>query len=320
MKKKNLKNIPILVTGGAGFIGSHLVESLIETGAKIIVPYIEILPNSYFAVNKLKSKVELVKVDLANRKKTDALIRKYKITYIFHLAAQTIVTDALHDPYYTLYNNIVSTINLLETVRNSSFVKGIIIASSDKAYGKTEMTYTEDSPLKGDHPYDVSKSSKDLIAQAYFKTYKVPIVISRFGNIYGEGDLHLSRIIPGICESVLKNKILRIRSNGKYIRDYVYVKDVVSGYLHLLYHLDETMGSAYNFSSHDTLSVIDLVKKIEAITGKNIRYTITNTAVNEIPYQHLQDKKIRKLGWKPMYTLDNTIPGILDWYKIHVFY
>lgn len=320
MRNKDLlKGANVLVTGGTGFIGSHLVELLIERNSKIFVPYIELQPKSYFTVTGLKKKVHLFKLDLRDKEKTIKAIRKFNVKYIFHLAAQTIVPDALKNPHHTLFNNIVSTINILDAARTNTSIKGVIVASSDKAYGKTKETYTEDSPLKGDHPYDVSKSAKDLITQSYFRTYKTPIVITRFGNVYGEGDLHLSRIVPGICEALCTKRTLKIRSNGEYVRDYIYVKDVAKGYIHLLDNSDKTIGQAYNFSSKDTLSVVELIKKIEKVIGKKISYTIQNRAVNEIPYQHLNWNKVKKTGWHPTYSLESTFPQIFQWYQQYIF-
>jgi CDP-glucose 4,6-dehydratase len=209
----------------------------------------------------------------------------------------------------------MGTVSILEAARATESVKGVIVASSDKAYGKTKKAYTEESPLQGDHPYDVSKSATDLIAQTYYKTYGLPVVVTRFGNVYGEGDLHMDRIVPGICEAIIKNKPLLIRSNGKYVRDYVYVKDVADGYLFLLKHIDKVKGEAFNFSSDDYFSVLDLVKKAEEVMEKKIDYKILNNAKNEIPYQHLKDKKIRRLGWKPNFSFETTIKYILDSYR-----
>ena len=232
------------------------------------------------------------------------------------MAAEPIVEKAFEDPYSTFETNIMGTVNLLEAVRKNPKVKGVIVASSDKAYGKTVKTYTEDSPLRGDHPYDVSKSAQDLIAQTYFKSYGLPIIITRFGNVYGEGDIHLNRIIPGICEAVIKNKVLEIRSNGKYVRDYLYVKDVVEGCMVLLEKFQSNVGEAFNFSSNENMSVLQVIKHAEKTLQKKIPYKILNTAKNEIPYQHLNDLKIRKLGWKPNESLEKTFARILDWYRL----
>lgn len=311
-------NKKILITGGAGFIGSRLVDELSQQKAHVFVADISIDPHSYFAKSQLEKKCTYLNLDVLREKELYRAITDNKIEYIFHLAAQTLVTEAYKNPYDTLKVNIMGTVNILEAARAFPFIKGIIVASSDKAYGKTKETYTEESPLKGDHPYDVSKSSADLIAQAYFKTYRVPVVITRFGNVYGEGDLHMDRIIPGICEAIIKKNILEIRSDGTYVRDYLYVKDVANGYLVLLQNIEKIKGQAYNFSSQDCLSVLNLVRKTENILHCRIPYKILNNAKNEIPYQHLDDSKVKKLGWRSKYNLENMLTTVFKWYKNNV--
>ena len=264
-----IKNTKILVTGGTGFIGSHLVEKLVFLGAKVFVVDIVCQKSSYFVTQKLQKKTTLKLIDIAERDKIKKIFLSFKPDYVFHLAAEAIVDNSYKDPYRTFQTNVMGTVSILEASRSLNSLKGIIVASSDKAYGKTKKAYTEKSPLQGDHPYDVSKSCTDLIARAYYKTYDLPVVTTRFGNVYGEGDLHMNRIIPGICEAIIKNTPLSIRSNGKYIRDYVYVKDVVDGYLTLLKNIDKIHGEAFNFSSKDTLSVIELVQQAEKILKKN---------------------------------------------------
>lgn len=315
MENMEIKCKKILVTGGAGFIGGHLVEKLIALGAKVFVIDIIIDPKSYFTQNQLEKKCKFSFVDIRNKKKVEDFFSKNNINYIFHLAAEAIVEEAFTNPYDTFETNIMGTINILEAVRESKSIKGLIAASSDKAYGKTQKAYTEESPLRGDHPYDVSKSAMDLICQSYFKTYKLPVVITRFGNVYGEGDLHFDRIIPGICKAVINNETLKIRSDGTYVRDYIYVKDVVDGYIELLKNIDKVFGEVYNFSSSDNLSVVNLIKVAEKSLGKKVKYNILNNAKNEIPYQHLDDSKIRKLGWENNYSFTSTLPKIIEWYN-----
>jgi len=309
-----VKRKRILVTGGAGFIGGHLVEKLLELQAEVTVVDVKINPKSYFALNKLTKKCKFSYIDIKNKKTVKDFFRKNKIDYIFHLAAYPIVQEAFDHPRETFETNIMGTVNILEAVRENKKIKGIIAASSDKAYGKTKKTYVENDSLRGDHPYDVSKSAMDLICQSYAKTYHLPVAITRFGNVYGEGDLHFDRIIPGICRAVIRNKILYLRSDGSYVRDYIYVKDVVNGYILLLKNLD--MGSeAFNFSSPENLSVVELIKKAEKSLGVGVRIKVLNNAKNEIPYQHLNDSKIRKLGWRNNYSLASELPKIVEWYK-----
>jgi CDP-glucose 4,6-dehydratase len=312
---EKIKRSRILVTGGAGFIGSHVVEQLISLGADIHVVDIKVLKKSYFDEQKFEKKVTLSFVDIAKKNKIKKIFSDFKPDYVLHIAAEAIVNNSYKNPYKTFQTNIMGTVSILEAARSTNSVKGIIVASSDKAYGKTKKAYTESSPLQGDHPYDVSKSATDLIAQTYFKTYGLPIVVTRFGNVYGEGDLHLNRIIPGISEAIVTKKPLLIRSDGKYIRDYLYVKDVANGYIHLLKNIGGIHGEAYNFSSPETLSVLDVLKKAEDIVKVQVPYKILNTAKNEIPYQHLDDTKIRKLGWGNKYAMKDVFPRIVTWYS-----
>ncbi|MBI5122332.1 GDP-mannose 4,6-dehydratase [Candidatus Roizmanbacteria bacterium] len=317
LKMYNLKQKNILVTGGIGFVGSHLVEQLIKLQSNVVVVDINLDKRSYLFTENLHKKSIVIDLDICDYRKLLALIKKYKIEFIFHLAAQALVEDAYKNPKYTLDNNILSTINVLEAVRINPQIKGLVVASSDKAYGKLSVAkYTESDPLSGDHPYDTSKSVTDLISTTYYKTYKIPVVVTRFGNIYGEGDLNFSRIIPGIMESIIQNSELRIRSNGKYVRDYLYVKDVVNGYLLLAKNIEKVKGEVFNFGSKETLSVLDLIKLVEKTLNKKIDYKILNTAKNEIPYQSLDYSKIKKiLGWKRKESITSTVKKIFGWYK-----
>ncbi len=312
---EKLNKAKIIVTGGAGFIGSHLTERLVAEGVDVVV-IDNVFPElSYFTVLKLASKVRVINLDIRHRDAVKNLIMEIKPDYVYHLAAEAIVESSFDDPCTAFDTNIMGTINVLEALRFCKGIKGVIVASSDKAYGKTTSDYTELSPLAGDHPYDASKACADIISRAYYVTYNLPVVVTRFGNVYGEGDFHFNRLIPGICRSVVKNEVLEVRSDGTYERDYLYVKDVVDGYLVLLDKLHKTIGEAYNFSSSDHLNVIEVLKKVENKLGKKIEYNIQNIAHNEIPYQHLDDTKIRALGWKNKFTFDTTIQSIIEWYR-----
>ena len=314
---EGLKGKRILVTGGTGFVGSHLVEELIKRGASVATTFQTTNPKSYFTTQKLGEKTIIVKCDVCDFENFFDIVTKFDIEYIFHLAAQALVDVAFYNPKRTLYSNILGTINVLESARLFPKVKAVIVASSDKAYGKlSKEKHAETDALRGDHPYEVSKSAADLISYSYFKTYNIPVVTTRFGNIYGEGDLNFSRIIPGIMKTVINKEILDIRSNGKYVRDYLYVKDVVNGYILLSKNIEKVKGEAFNFGSSDKLSVLDVLKLSEKVLKQNINYKILNIAKNEIPYQSLDYSKIKKiLKWQPKYLINLTLPQILNWYQ-----
>ncbi len=308
----------VLVTGGAGFIGAHLVKHLLKKSYKVIVIDIQKPSKTYFFLNKLNIRSEYRNVDITKKKQVDDYFASVHPNYVIHLAADPIVESAYYHPYKVFETNIMGTVNILEACRKDSHIERIIIASSDKAYGKTKTAYTEKSPLKGDHPYDVSKSCEDLIAQTYAKTYGLPIVITRFGNVYGEGDMHFDRIIPGIYKSIVTSNTLSIRSDGSYIRDYINVKDVVAGYLKIMETKKNINGEAFNFGSKETLSVLELIQLIEQTLNKKIKYKILSRAKNEIPYQSLDYSKVtRSLGWKPRSSIKLSANKIFKWYYIN---
>src|SRR5258708_15046053 len=195
----------------------------------------------------------------------ERVVREYEVDSVFHLDAQTIVGIANRNPVSTLQTNVGGTWSILEACRRSPLVKNIVVASSDKAYGDTEGRYGEDTPLRGQHPYDVSKSDADLIAQAYAVTYKLPVTITRCGNFYGGGDLNWNRIVPGTIRSVLRGQRPVIRSDGSPVRDYFYVEDGAAAYITLAEAAaanPELKGHAFNFSNESDVTVLDVTPLI----------------------------------------------------------
>ena len=352
---KTLYGNNVLITGGTGFVGSHVVRALMSRGARVVVTYRATDPESYFYKEKLDKKAICAICDFCDFDRVVNIITRYEIDDIIHLCAQAIVSTAYANPREAVRTNVMGTVNILEAVRLTKRIKRVVVASSDKAYGKMKLrgeqkrvlsrvfsqensqgdpflgaplreppahiafknndSYFETDPLAGDHPYEASKSAADLVAQAYAKTYDLPIVITRFGNIYGPGDLNFNRIIPGIMKAAITGEKLILRSDGTFVRDYVYVEDVVSGYLYLLDHFDKVRGEAFNISSNDSYSVIGLIKACEKILTKHIPFIIANSQVNEIPYQHLSFEKIKKLGWKPKWMLEKGLKETYRWYQ-----
>lgn len=305
----------ILVTGGTGFVGSHLVEALVQRGARVVVPFRSIDHASYFMTQGLDKKVVLAQGDITDRRRITDIVSKYEIETIYHLAAQPIVDTAYANPVETITTNVIGTTHILDAAWQSATVQRIIVTSSDKAYGKSDKTYSEDHPLAGDHPYEASKSAADIITTAYVKTYGAPVSTVRFGNIYGPGDLNMSRIIPSIVNSAITGEELALRSDGTFVRDYVYVGDVVDAYLYLLEHFDSARGEAFNIASDTSLSVLKLIESAQRILGIKIPYSIKNTQKNEIPSQHLNWSKIAKLGWRPKFSLEMGLLETYAWYK-----
>jgi CDP-glucose 4,6-dehydratase len=311
---------PTLVTGGTGLVGSRLVRRLVESKADVVCLVRDWVPQSELVRTGLIERVKTVRGDVRDSALMERILGEYEIDTVFHLAAQTIVGIANRNPVSTLDVNIAGTYTLLEACRRSPQVRQVILASSDKAYGDQEnLPYGEDTPLEGRHPYDVSKSCADLIAQAYARTFGLPVAITRCGNFYGGGDLNWNRIIPGTIRSVLRRTRPVIRSDGSYIRDYFYVEDGAAAYMLLAEALaaNRTLaGEAFNFSNELQVSVLEVVDRILKVMNSDLEPEVLNQASNEIKRQYLNaDKARRLLGWSPLFDLDSGLRETIDWYR-----
>ncbi|MFX0196784.1 MAG: GDP-mannose 4,6-dehydratase [Candidatus Hodarchaeota archaeon] len=315
------RNRNVFVTGATGLLGSWLVRKLIEKGANTTCLVRDWVPRSYLILSGSLDKVNVVRGELEDYHIVLRAINEYEIETVFHLGAQTIVGTASRSVLSTFEANIKGTWNVLETCRQcSKLVKQVIIASSDKAYGEHEtLPYSEDTPLRGRFPYDVSKACSDLLAMSYFYSFGLPVGITRCGNLYGGGDLNFNRIIPGTIKSVLLEKRPIVRSDGKYIRDYFYVEDAVEAYLHFAKEMDnqKLYGEGFNFGTETPVTVIDLVSLILKLMGReDLEPLILNEASNEIRRQYLDcTKAMKKLNWKAKYPLDEGLEKTITWYK-----
>ena len=226
------KNRSVFITGASGLLGSWLTRDLLQKGAHIVALVRDWVPESALLSSADLKSVTVVRGDVCDGSLLARALCEYEIETVFHLAAQAIVGTARANPKSTFEINVGGTVNLLEAARQAPRVKQILIASSDKAYGAHDaLPYNEDTPLRGRHPYDCSKSCADLIAQSYAWTYGLPVGITRCGNLYGGGDLNWNRLIPGTIRSVFEGNAPVIRSDGKFTRDYLYVEDGVSAYV-----------------------------------------------------------------------------------------
>ncbi len=213
---------------------------------------------------------------------------------------------------------------MLEAARRlQPLVKAFIVASSDKAYGDSPvLPYTEDMPLNGKHPYDVSKSCTDLLASAYHHTYGLPATIARCGNIYGGGDLNWSRIVPGTIRSIVRGERPVLRSDGGPVRDYIYVRDVVEAYIGLAQAtLDrpEIGGEAFNFAPESRVTVRQMVEAIAAAMDVRVDPIVLGGAQMEIRDQTLDARKARqRLGWSPSWSLADGLRETVTWYREHL--
>lgn len=315
------RNHNVLVTGATGLLGSWLVDELLERGANVICLIRDWVPASKLVVSKSIERTNIVRGELEDLAVVVRTLNEYEIDTVFHLGAQTIVGTASRSALSTFESNIRGTWNVLEACKTcAKLVQRVIVASSDKAYGAHDrLPYTEETPLQGRFPYDVSKSCADLIAFSYFHTYHVPVAVTRCGNLYGGGDLNFSRLIPGTIRSALDDEAPIIRSDGKFVRDYFYVRDAVTAYLELAQMLPDErfLGEAFNFGTETPMSVIDLVRLILELMGKSALVPqILNEASHEILRQYLDCTKARQmLGWRSRFTLQDGLRETIAWYR-----
>lgn len=311
---------PTFVTGATGLVGGWLVKRLVDLGADVVCLVRDWVPASELVSNGPLERVTVVRGDVRHQATLERALGEYEIDTVIHLAAQTIVTIANRNPVSTFDTNIRGTWALLEACRRSPAVRQIVVASSDKAYGECDtLPYDESTPLKGTHPYDVSKSCADLIAYTYANTYGTPVAVTRCGNFYGGGDLNWNRIVPGTIRSALRGERPIIRSDGQYVRDYFYVEDGAAAYTLLAERLaaDPALkGQAFNFSNEIQVTVLDLARRILSIMGSTLEPDVQNRATHEIRHQYLSAAKARDvLQWSPLFTLDEGLGRTIEWYR-----
>ncbi|MCP4415800.1 MAG: NAD-dependent epimerase/dehydratase family protein [Chloroflexi bacterium] len=310
----------VFITGCTGLLGSWLTTTLIELGAEVVGLIRDYVPQSHLVRSGTINQITVVRGELCNYDLLERTLAEYEIEIVFHLAAQTIVTIANRAPMSTFETNIRGTYLLLEAARRNPTVSGIVIASSDKAYGdQPELPYHEAAPLQGRHPYDVSKSCADLISQSYAHSYGLPVIVTRCANLYGGGDLNWNRILPGTIRSVLLGERPIIRSDGTFKRDFVYVKDAVRGYLMAAEQINkpELRGEAFNFGMGQPETALDMVQTIIHVSDHpQLKPIILDEVENEIQDQYLNsDKAGRLLGWEPQFTLESGLAETMAWYQ-----
>jgi CDP-glucose 4,6-dehydratase len=309
-----------LVTGATGIVGSWLCEELVRRGADVVALVLDTDSRSRFYSEGIDRSCAIVDGDLSDFNACMRAINVHDAEVVFHLGAQTIVGAALRDPLECFESNIRGTYNLLEAARRlPGLAERFVVASSDKAYGDSPvLPYTEDMPLRGIHPYDVSKSCTDLLSLTYAHAYGMHVTVARCGNIYGGGDLNWSRIVPGTIRSFLEGERPILRSDGSLVRDYIYVRDVVDAYIALAEQADrpEVSGEAFNFSPRSEVSVLQIVEAIRAAMGSTLEPDIRNTATMEIRKQVLDASKARAvLNWECRFDLNEGLRETIAWYR-----
>lgn len=321
MAKEFWKDRGVLVTGCTGLLGSWLTQALLASGARVTGLIRDHVPDSRFILEGLEGQINVVSGAVEEYALLERVLNEYEVDTVFHLAAQAIVGTANRSPLSTFETNIRGTWNVLEACRSISTVTQVLVASSDKAYGsQARLPYDEAMPLQGRHFYDVSKSCADLLATAYFATVSLPVCVIRCGNFYGGGDLNFNRIVPGTIRSVLRNEAPVIRSDGQYVRDWVYIEDAADAYLRLAERMaerPEVLGEAFNIANETQMTVLEVVEHVLRAMGReDLQPRILNEPIKEIRHQFLDARKAReRLGWRPRHGFAEGLEKTVSWYR-----
>ena len=314
----------VFVTGATGFVGAHVARGLVEQGARVVCLQRDAVRANSLDFFDLRRRVTIISGAVEDFALMERVLNEYEVEAVFHLAAQALVGAANRSPLSTFESNVRGTYSLLEACRQSRTVGRVVVASSDKAYGTHEhLPYTEDYPLLGLFPYDASKVCTDVLARSYAHAYGLSVAVTRFANVYGPGDMNLSRIIPGTIVSVLRDEAPVIRSDGTPVREFVYVDDVARGYLMLAEKITEARGEAFNFGTGEPVQMLDLVNRIIRLAGQEgrllPRVMLQTKIEREIDAQYLSSEKAEaRLGWRAEVSLDEGLRRTIEWYRAHL--
>ena len=316
MKKNFLKKfdgLDVLVTGADGFVSSHLCEALIKNNANVTAL---LKRNSSGIFKNLDQFKDILNIRGGDTQDLSLLHDMTKETdLIYHLAAQSHVGHSLYNPYETVFNDIISTLNILEVSRKND-IKRVIDAGSSEIYGDPKFVpIDEKHPLQPRSPYAAAKAASENLLESYYHSYKLPVVMSRFFNIYGPRQ-GLDQVIPKFILQALNNQNITIYGNGKQTRDYTFVTDVVDAYL-LLGVTPKIEHTVMNFSSQKELMIKDLAELIIDLTKSNSKLKFDKKLRTGETPRLLGNSKLAKkmLGWKPNVSIEDGLKETVQFYQ-----
>jgi CDP-glucose 4,6-dehydratase len=307
-----MKNI--LITGINGFVGTAAAKTFHEQGFHVVGLVRDINFKSNLDIHKFCS---IVRGDILDKDLLSSILSKYEISHILHLAAQPIVRICNSDPYSAYMTNMVGTLNLLESIRTiNRKLEKVIIMTSDKAYGPhTVLPYREDFELKVADSYCTSKACQDMVSRSYAQTYDLPVTVVRAGNIYGAGDLNLSRLIPNTILRLLRNENATLYSGvAEYKREFIYVDDIVNAY-QTLFKASTNPGEVFNIGGTSPLKTLDVITQIKDKINPSLKVDLIEKQFYEIPEQYLDGTKLQNLGWQAQVDISTGLDRTIKWIK-----
>lgn len=311
----------VLVTGVSGFLGGWLAKMLLAEGAELIG--YDLNTSGCLPAHGLEGDFPIVQGSVLDLGSVEQVLKDHRIEVCVHLAGQSKIEDAAVGPLAAFEVNIKGTWVVLEGCRRADSIIGVVCASSNHTYGpQTTYPFTEDSPLNQVDIYGASKTCADILARTYAHEFDMPIVAVRSTNSFGGGDPHVSHIVTGSVISLLKDEPPVIRSDGSPVKAYLYAEDTMAAYMLLAEHAgrDEVKGEAFNVTPDEPISVLDLVKTIVKVSGKeHLQPVVLATDLSQKDYfEYLSNEEIKRvLGWEPRYTLEEGIRKTFEWYAEH---
>lgn len=311
----------ILVTGGAGFIGSNFMHYMVNKYPEYDFVNLDALTyaGNYNNIKSLegKSNYKFVKGDITDRDFIDKLFHKEKFDWVVNFAAESHVDNSIKNPGIFLTTNIIGTQVLMDASRKYG-IKRYHQISTDEVYGdlpldRPDLLFTEDTKIHTSSPYSSSKASADLLVGAYYRTYGLPITISRCSNNYGPYQFP-EKLIPVVISKALNNEAIPVYGKGENVRDWIHVIDHNIG-VDMILHKGK-VGEVYNLGGHSERTNLDVVKTILKQLGKSedlIEY-VTDRPGHDLRYAIDSTKAERELGWDRTYTFDEGIKETIDWY------
>jgi dTDP-glucose 4,6-dehydratase len=313
----------VLVTGGLGFIGSNLIDLLLEKKYSVINIDKITYSSNFFNIkdHRKNKKYKFIKCDIKD-KKLKKIFFKYKPTCIFNLAAETHVDRSIDNPESFIQSNIVGVYNLLECFKDyaKNHSSKLVHISTDEVYGDILSGRTSESyPYQPSSPYAASKAASDHLVSSYVRTYKIPAMVTNCSNNYGPKQ-HPEKLIPKLIYNILNNKPLPIYGKGANSREWIYVKDHCEALIKVF--LKGKIGEFYNIGSNKNLTNLQVctqllnVSKKEINVGNNVRINfVKDRPGHDIRYALNSNKIIKKLGWKPKIDFAKGIKLTFEWYK-----
>ncbi|MFW5442230.1 dTDP-glucose 4,6-dehydratase [Aerococcus urinaeequi] len=311
----------IIVTGGAGFIGSNFIFHMLEKYPEYHIICVDSLTyaGNLSTLSKVieKENFEFHKIDIANREAVYNLFEETQPEIVVNFAAESHVDRSIEDPEIFVTTNITGTVVLMDACRKYG-IKKFHQVSTDEVYGdlpldRPDLLFLEDTPLQTSSPYSSSKAAADLFVQAYYRTYNLPITISRCSNNYGPYHFP-EKLIPLMIINALNNEPLPVYGDGKNVRDWLYVEDHCEA-IDLIIH-EGTVGEVYNVGGHNEMANIDIVKLICNALDKPeslIKY-ITDRKGHDRRYAIDPTKIHAELGWLPKTSFEEGIQKTIQWY------